>query len=384
MKLRWDYTNLTRLSPLAQRIARHQDDCSGIATVTNFFLVDVGLGANLHFYSRALCAVLLTSFSTGQPPPPHALSFLPRPVRLRTVYPWIWRAANETVCPFDSHSVMACYFPEAERQCPDDPPLDEQNQTHHMYDWTWDQMLNNDACTALAGEPDQQQQPSNNHINNNQNALSNVRAATTEFLFTRVSHLVQSEAERQLAVVFGRTTSNKNNSSGFGSSVPPNLITIHMRWGDKGSEMKLQGVNVYINAVHTILNQRKEQHQQGVDKIDGRYWNSSYEGVNIYLATEDFNALNAFANAAPPDWNVFVDDFFPAAGAQQIKDIPAEASNAGLVTLALLLISMEANTFILTTASNWSRLMNELRKNILDPRCGNCTMVVDLVEGEWR
>jgi hypothetical protein len=58
-------------------------------------------------------------------------------------------------------------------------------------------------------------------------------------------------------------------------------------------------------------------------------------------------------------------------------------SGVGLVTLALLLVSMEANTFVLTTASNWSRLINELRKNVLDPRCNNCTLMVDLISDEW-
>jgi hypothetical protein len=48
-----------------------------------------------------------------------------------------------------------------------------------------------------------------------------------------------------------------------------------------------------------------------------------------------------------------------------------------------LLVAMEANYFVLTTASNWSRLMNELRKNFVEPRCNNCTLMVDLKYGEW-
>jgi hypothetical protein len=48
-----------------------------------------------------------------------------------------------------------------------------------------------------------------------------------------------------------------------------------------------------------------------------------------------------------------------------------------------LLVALEANYFVLTTASNWSRLMNELRKNVLDPSCGDCTRMIDLRPGEW-
>jgi hypothetical protein len=51
---------------------------------------------------------------------------------------------------------------------------------------------------------------------------------------------------------------------------------------------------------------------------------------------------------------------------------------AGRITLGSLLVAMEANDFVSTTASNWSRLMNELRKSILDSRCGNCTHMIDL------
>ena len=50
----------------------------------------------------------------------------------------------------------------------------------------------------------------------------------------------------------------------------------------------------------------------------------------------------------------------------------------GMQALASLLIAMEANDFVLTTGSNWSRLMNELRKSILNPMCKGCTRMIDL------
>jgi hypothetical protein len=54
----------------------------------------------------------------------------------------------------------------------------------------------------------------------------------------------------------------------------------------------------------------------------------------------------------------------------------------GLWAMGSLLVAMEANHFVLTTKSNWARLMNELRKNVMNPRCGNCTTLIDLEEGE--
>ena len=55
----------------------------------------------------------------------------------------------------------------------------------------------------------------------------------------------------------------------------------------------------------------------------------------------------------------------------------------GLLALGSLLVAMEANDFVLTTSSNWSRLMNEIRISIIDPRCRNCTTLIDLNPGEW-
>lgn len=55
---------------------------------------------------------------------------------------------------------------------------------------------------------------------------------------------------------------------------------------------------------------------------------------------------------------------------------------AGLQSLGALLISMQANRYVLSTGSNWSRLINELRKNIIDPRCGNCTTVAEFVDAK--
>ena len=53
------------------------------------------------------------------------------------------------------------------------------------------------------------------------------------------------------------------------------------------------------------------------------------------------------------------------------------------MALGSLLVAMEANDFVLTTASNWSRLMDELRKNVLEPRMANGTIMVDLRPGQW-
>lgn len=108
--------------------------------------------------------------------------------------------------------------------------------------------------------------------------------------------------------------------------------------------------------------------------------------INIFLATEDPKAVEEFRQALPTGWNLFVDQFWVETNPHRIDEyngIPKMAQNAlhgkaGLLAMGSLLVSMEANDFVLTTASNWSRLIDELRLSILNPRCGNCTSTIDL------
>jgi hypothetical protein len=186
-----------------------------------------------------------------------------------------------------------------------------------------------------------------------------------EYLFASVTPLVIQEAERQLNLVFKK-------------GVPPNLITVQIRWGDKQKEMKLLPAHAYVKGVQRLIEKRRN--------------NASLLPVSIYLATEDPKAVEAFRRAAPQEWTIHVDQYFhdmlPLRNERDVynqgpKTARATNGRAGLVALGSLLVAMEANDFVLTTASNWSRLMNELRKNILDPQCNKCTSMVDLKYGEW-
>ena len=141
--------------------------------------------------------------------------------------------------------------------------------------------------------------------------------------------------------------------------------------------MDLAPVSEYVEAVSRIL----------VDR-DGP--DSHNHTANIYLATEDPKAAAEFLAAVPPGWTVYTDRtvaelgaFRPAKGNRASWTARNTQGRAGLVALASLLVALEADAFVLTTASNWSRLMNQLRRNVLDPRCGNCTRMIDLRPGEW-
>jgi len=191
---------------------------------------------------------------------------------------------------------------------------------------------------------------------------SKFRAASMELLFSHVDRRVISEAERLIPRVFGA------------DGVPKNLITVHIRWGDKYTEMKLLTIDNYLEAAKKLARAR------GLDDAQ----------VSVYVASDDARALQGFRRAAPPGWKVFDD---PMLG--DLRAVPmhktyfdhvfaARMSQGyeGVESLASLLISLEAEDFVLTTGSNWSRLINELRLSVLDPRCGGCTKMIDLLEGE--
>ena len=269
----------------------------------------------------------------------------------------IKRSVNRTL-----NSPMECYFPEAEPPCPEIEVSETELDRFEMIYRT----NTRDSCpnmTAFAG-----------------GHYSNVRAATTKYLFTRVSDIVQAEGERQLNILFGKL--------GTGV-VPKNLITVHIRWGDKHAEMELVPIAMYMKAIQQILDDRKAQKRRNER-------NDVEKDVHIYLATEDPQAYEEFMNAKPRHWNVYIDQYYVEMlsyrleyGASNIHYYAAKGSLAGrngLIAFGSLLVAMESNDFVLTTASNWSRLMNEIRKNIIDPQChyhNNCTTtMIDLLYDE--
>jgi len=326
-KLRYDWTNMTLTSPMAKRIEALMNNCSLPLGNTNMFNVN-GLGAEVHMWSQKLCNAMEKEW------------------RIRTSPPWQW--LDEAICGSSENmvSTMNCYFPKSEARCPGDDVMDE-NQTQ----------------ANPIPSPFQERCPS--IVENNSKKLSAFRAASMEYLFQSVHPAVIQEAERQLNLVFPR------------GEVPPDLITVHVRWGDKKEEMELVPAEKYVKAVGRILDKRE----------------SSNNTVSVFLATEDPKAVKAFEDAAPKEWNIYLDQYFHEMLPYRNKtnDIYNQApktatetkGRAGLIALASLLVAMEANDFVLTLASNWSRMMNELRKNVVDPRCNNCTNMVDLKFAEW-
>jgi hypothetical protein len=173
-----------------------------------------------------------------------------------------------------------------------------------------------------------------------------------------------------VGIIFG---GNSSSEGGPPVQVPPDLVTVHVRWGDKHVEMSPPSIAEYVQAVDQLT--------------------SNSSTASIYLATEDPRALEeftSFCGTERPGWRIYHDvvleDFVGMRPADVSKIdsgtlTKATRGRAGLVALGSLLVALEARYFVLTGLSNWSTLMNQLRARIVDPRCGNCTEVVDLRPG---
>ena len=152
------------------------------------------------------------------------------------------------------------------------------------------------------------------------------------------------------------------------------LITVHIRWGDKQKEMELVTLDEIIDGTKQLLSE---------EEIAGS------KPVHIYVTTEDPLAVDQFRAASASNWIVHSsgpkNPTLAKNGNKEVKMMDAayeSKGRAGLQSLGALLISLQANRYVLATQSNWSRLINELRKSVVDSRCGSCTKMIDLRYGE--
>jgi hypothetical protein len=354
-------TTRTLSSNLAREMEAHQSNCS--LPVMDFYVDhDYGLGSHLVLWSQALCNAWESNH------------------RIRTVsHPdWLW--LDRTYCTTsrnqdDDESPLSCYFPKAENRCPQDIRQSQQQRQQHQAVNVTDPRNRKAFCKRIREAAD------------SETSLREFRRASMEYLFQPVSPLVMAEAERQLGLLF---YSDTNCGGGGTVQVPDDLIAVHIRWGDKFWEMNLPSIQEYLNAIEQTLD--LQQRQEGSSSTNRTKNNSSTrnETVHIYLATEDPRAVQEFLQQAPAHYKVYVDrtvtelnDHRPTKGNRASWTSRNTLGRAGLVALGSLLVALEAQSFVLTTQSNWSRLIDALRRNVVDAQCGNCTRMIDLRPGDW-
>ena len=109
--------------------------------------------------------------------------------------------------------------------------------------------------------------------------------------------------------------------------------------------------------------------------------------VSIFLTTEDPAALEAFVEASRtsrPAWRVL--HYAPAVSKRRskhgmgspAKDAMASKGDAGTHSWVALLLALNAKFYVLSTASSWSRLIDNARTSVVDRVCSACTQAIDL------
>eukprot|EP00854_Cymbomonas_tetramitiformis_P006670 gene6670-7985_t len=308
-----DWSGAWPLTPLAAQIRDAQSSCERTHSVS---LMSVGLGASYHIWSQALCNALEQNMTL-------------------TIGPGEWPWRDPQFCPEEGAEHFSCYFPGI-TACLDDGSRSLPYNWDVQKGFFWDSTPNH--CEKWMPNTWPQPFP----------FLHAFRAASVEYLFSHLSPRLLHLAEKAAFAVFGP------------AGVPKKLITVHIRWGDKAIEMNLKPIAEYIRAVQLLIRDNRIQ------------------SPSVYIITEDKRALGAFLEEAPSDWSIFT---YPAAlmitkvanasdPAQSPMAGASESSGAlGTESMIGLLLGMEGRYFVLTTRSNWSQLINELRTHILEARC---------------
>ena len=320
-QLRIDWSSVQPHSQLAKLLTAQRTDCSQPLKWYEPNLLG-GLGNELRSYTLALCLA-------------HQYQ-----VRLYTPH---FTFMDPSLVHEGDPSLLNPFFTTLELQCPGDVAVAQQQQQlpykqlkKQRFDiWKkqiW--MRNKDyPCASLLN-----QLPDYSNLD--------ARATSLEAVFTAgLSQAVVEEAQRQHKRVFS-------------NGVPPaeQLITVHVRWGDKATEMELVPMQEYIQAVYEIAE------QQGLQPSD----------THVFLATEDPKAVEAFNAGADERWTVYTDQFyydFLPLRSNETQDVAAithdNHGDVGLLAMGSLLVALEANHYVLTSASNWSRMMNLLRRTVV-------------------
>jgi len=286
---------------MAKIIQEHQSNCTG--TVKFNPRMTVGFGSEIHIWSQALC----NSMQSGT-------------TLLQLNENWQWN--DEKFCKTAPHKQpFSCYF-NVRTECPHSAPASDQPITHN------NRMT---RCPKYIRDMDSRRA---------------FRAAAMEYLFSDLNPALVDEARRSIVDVFGQ------------EGVPEDLITMHVRWGDKSAEMTLVEESEFYGGIEKVVTSH------------------NLTNPHIYISTESSEALvkiqGELDKHGRTTWKLH--HYAPLVGGSH------SVGGVGKNSLIALLLAMEAKYYVLTTGSNWSRVMNELRTNVVDVACGNCTEMLNLRE----
>lgn len=224
----------------------------------------------------------------------------------------------------------------------------------------------------------------------------NFLVAAADFLFSHMPAGLEHRAATAATEVFGSL------------GAPSSLISVHIRWGDKGGEMELLPILRYIGAIEKITAAR------------GLFG----ANVHVFVMTEDRAALREFRTQAKPrGWRIYAYEkaivqtsqrastnsnltnvanklnasaeerrgFYNALiarrAASRIAPPPVAhaAGGMGMHSLIALILTMEAEHYVLTISSSWSKLVNALRLALFPKhKRGDADLLFSREFGHWK
>ncbi|KNC84541.1 hypothetical protein SARC_03244 [Sphaeroforma arctica JP610] len=125
--------------------------------------------------------------------------------------------------------------------------------------------------------------------------------------------------------------------------VPPKLISVNIRWGDKWSEMLLNPIERYVGTVADLV----------------RLHYNKDEAVIVFLQTWEQDAHDHFHRLSPKAWDVRSFAFDRSLNPHDTEG--ARSPNSTTISLCSMYIAADAMFHVGTRDSNWDRLIDELR-----------------------
>ena len=200
-QLRRNWLRNPPLSSLAKQIDAHQSNCS-LPLATHHFDNTFGLGSHIILWGQALCNGMETRY------------------RMRSHAPkWLW--LDQEHCDMQDQAVaspMLCYFPASEYRCSDVQKYVADERDSSLITTMENK---NDSITLTNITDPRKEKDWCAMAKQSEESRAMIRSASTEYLFQSVSPLVVREAMRQIGIIFPH------------GMVPKDLVTVHIRWGDK-------------------------------------------------------------------------------------------------------------------------------------------------------
>ena len=379
-------------STLTQKIHQHQSNCKNAPKIYDLNIA--GFGADIHHFSDS---VGLSMLSTTR-----LLTNFQNSKHIPVIPTWRWLSKEDC----DEKSGLNCYFNIPVDNCKYSENYMMENTDYRNFrkgrkNTNFDGIFNelklhtSKVCQNLpkyCGSSDEAINKCEKDCESSDEAVINYmicrktpynckgkwHRSLVEYLFSSgLTDVVLKEVKSQIAQVFGR------------GGIPKNMITVHIRWGNKYIEAERLSIEAYTEAIMEHV--KSEKH----------LWKQNKNIVNIYLATEDPIAKGYLEKSLKKlnsgyNFRIFLDatvdinlknGLRPDVGfnetlkwGRNIDRNIATATNGkyGLQVLASVIIACNANSYILTTSSNLSRLMDEIRQNVVDANFNNITRLIDL------